>query len=91
MKNKNDKSIENLQASVLAVVGEDWIPEVCHRRYSDPSEIWCDGNPSSPLFGVSYKLKKTIGGAKTEESERQYWECSKGCNDKAPKEFLYER
>lgn len=94
-KNKNNKGIEDLIASVQ-VPGSSlgtakWSPEVCHRQQNNPSEIWCDGNQYSPLFGVTYRLKKTVGGSKTEESERQYWECSKGCNSKAPQELLYER
>ena len=93
--NITNKGIEDLIAEVqvlgITLGTAKWLPEVCHRKLNNPSEIWCDGNKSSPMFGVTYRLKKTVGGSKTEYSERQYWECSKGCNSKAPQELLYER
>jgi len=93
--NKNNKSIQDLIASVqvpdISSGTAKWLPEVCHRELNNPSRIWCDGNKNSPMFGVTYRLEKTVGGSKTEESERQYWECLKGCNNRAPQKLLYER
>ena len=93
--NKNNKDIQDLIASVqvpgISQGTAKWLPEICHRQLNNPSEIWCDGNKNSPMFGVTYRLKKTVGSSKTEESERQYWECSKGCNSNTPQQLLYER
>jgi hypothetical protein len=86
---------EDLIASVQSVNTKSgiatWVPEVCHRQKATPSEIWCDGNRNSPLFGTRYRLGKTTGGTKTEDSESQSWECISGCNSKSPQRLLYER
>lgn len=93
--NKDNKTIEDLIASVQFPGSRPgtakWVPDICHRQKDNLSEIWCDGNQDSPVFGVTYRLTETIGGPKTEQSELQYWECAKGCNSKAPQQLLYER
>jgi hypothetical protein len=92
LENASDATIEDLHSQVVWL-GHDpeRMSEICHRKNNDPSEIWCDGNRNSPLFGVTYKLQRTVGGSKTEVSQRQRWGCSKGCNKNAPEELLYER
>jgi hypothetical protein len=70
------------------------IKETCHRQTSSTQnrpDIWCDGNSDSPLYGVTYRWKKTIPGPRNEEySDKEIWLCVSGCNPRAPKEMLYE-
>ena len=70
------------------------IKEICHRSTKSTQnrpDIWCDGNKSSPLYGVTYRWEKTIKGRIGEDySDKEIWLCVAGCNPRAPKKMLYE-